>query len=222
MTMTMLLCCAGALTARAVTMTTATAPDIPAAPGRGPVQAPGAPFLRPGAPVSSTRPADGQPRGPVQVARGTEVWTEAPPSVPPGAKMAVLEGNPRAPGIFTIRMKVPAGYRLPVHTHPADERVTVISGSVHVGFGDAFDPASPTVRTFPAGSFYVNPPAVRHYLWFDEQAVLQITGFGPWEVVYADPASDPRRGTSGTPAPTPSSARPPAVPAVSAPGTPPR
>jgi len=79
-----------------------------------------------------------------------------------------------------MRLKLPAGARLPPHTHPADERVTVISGSVHVALGDTFDAAKGIVVT--AGGFYVNPTPLPHYLWTDEECVIQVTGIGPWRI----------------------------------------
>src|SRR5207253_6471324 len=68
-------------------------------------------------------------------------WADAPPSLPPGAKMAVLSGDPGKAGPFTVRMQAPAGYKIPPHTHPTDERVTVISGNFRVGMGDKIDEA---------------------------------------------------------------------------------
>lgn len=112
------------------------------------------------------------------------VWKDAPPSMPAGTKMAVLEGNPQQPGIFTIRLKVPAGAKIAPHTHPRDERVTVLSGKIRVGFGKTFDPE--TARTFEAGSFYVNPPAAPHYLQIVEDTILQLTCEGPWKLEYVE------------------------------------
>jgi quercetin dioxygenase-like cupin family protein len=111
-------------------------------------------------------------------------WVDAPPSMPPGAKVAVLEGDPKKPAPFTMRLKLPAGAHLNPHTHPADERVTVISGSVHVALGEKFDPTKG--KTISAGGYYVNPTPVPHYLWADEECVLQVTGVGPWGVKYLD------------------------------------
>jgi quercetin dioxygenase-like cupin family protein len=107
-------------------------------------------------------------------------WKDGPPSLPPGTKIAVLEGDPKQAALFTMRVKLPAGSVLKPHTHPVDERVTVISGTVNVGFGDAVDKAQ-SIR-FPAGSYYVNPPGSPHYLWSDEEVVLQLTNMGPWKV----------------------------------------
>lgn len=129
------------------------------------------------------------PAGTIQITPDSITWGPASPSLPPGAKLAVLEGDPKKEGIYTIRVKLPAGTRILPHTHPRDERVTVISGEVAVGFGDTFDSAG--LKRFPAGSFYVNPAASRHFLSMDEETVLQITGSGPWEVRAAAP---PARG----------------------------
>src|SRR5687768_11593642 len=66
-------------------------------------------------------------------------WMDGPPSLPAGARFAVLEGNPAKEGPFTMRLKVPNGYRIPPHTHPKTERVTVISGTFRLGMGETFD-----------------------------------------------------------------------------------
>ena len=129
---------------------------------------------------------------PIQVFPEEVVWGPAPPSLPPGAQAAVLEGDPKTAGVFTLRMKIPAGYRLDAHTHVADERVTVLSGSIHVGFGDVLDTNPAKSKTFGPGSFYVNPTPQPHYVWTDAETVIQITGMGPWTLTYVDPARDPR------------------------------
>lgn len=104
-------------------------------------------------------------------------WVDAPPSMPKGTKIAVLEGDPKQPGIFTIRLKVPAGSKLAVHTHPRHERVTVLSGNVVVTMEGK-------ETTFTGGAFYVNPPDVPHAVSFAEESVLQLTCEGPWEVKF--------------------------------------
>lgn len=109
------------------------------------------------------------------------VWKDGPPTMPKGAKIAVLEGDPAKPGLFTIRLKLPAGARLGPHTHPRPERVTVLSGRVVVGFGKLVQGEG---VAFTAGGFYVTPPDQVHYVSFPEETVLQLTCEGPWEVVY--------------------------------------
>ena len=105
------------------------------------------------------------------------VWKDAPATMPKGTKIAVLEGDIRKDGIFTIRLKVPAGSKLKTHTHPRPERVTVLSGKVQVTIDG-------TTTTFGSGGFYVNAPNVPHSVSFPRASVLQLTCEGPWEVVY--------------------------------------
>jgi quercetin dioxygenase-like cupin family protein len=118
------------------------------------------------------------PPGTIQVTH--VIWKDAPPALPKGSKVAVLEGDPKAAGIFTMRLQIPAGSRVDPHTHPRAERVTVISGEVQVGFGDAF--VRKGMTAFHAGDFYVNPPDSHHFVYFPRTSVLQITGEGPWEL----------------------------------------
>jgi quercetin dioxygenase-like cupin family protein len=109
----------------------------------------------------------------------TPVYTDAPPSMPKGTRMAVLEGDPKAAGLFTIRLKVAKGATLPKHTHPRPERVTVLSGKVRVTINDK-------ETTFTAGGFYVNPAGEPHVVAFDEESELQLTCEGPWGLQYVD------------------------------------
>jgi quercetin dioxygenase-like cupin family protein len=108
------------------------------------------------------------------------VWKDGPPSLPAGAKLAVLEGDPREKGMFTIRVRVPAGAKLAPHWHPRDERVTLLSGAAELGFGSTAERSA--TKRYDAGSFYVNPPRAMHYLYFPEETVMQMTGEGPWEL----------------------------------------
>ena len=114
----------------------------------------------------------------------TPVWKDAPASMPPGTKIAVLEGDTKQPGLFTIRLKVPKGSVIQPHTHPRAERVTVLSGKVIVGFGTTTDETKGT--TFTAGGFYINPPDVVHYVFFQEDTVVQLTCEGPWVLKFIE------------------------------------
>ena len=117
-------------------------------------------------------------------------WVAAPGSLPAGAQLAVLDGDPSREGMFTMRIKTPKGYRIPPHTHPKAEAVTVISGAVSLGRGQSADRAS--VEHMPAGSFASMPAGVLHYVFVDEDAVLQVNAAGPWGIDYYDPKDDPR------------------------------
>ena len=66
-------------------------------------------------------------------------WQDGPSSLPPGSKIAVLEGDPSKEGPWVFRLKFPDGYKIPPHTHPGPERVTVISGTLNLGMGEKFD-----------------------------------------------------------------------------------
>jgi mannose-6-phosphate isomerase-like protein (cupin superfamily) len=114
----------------------------------------------------------------------------APPFLPPGAQLAVLEGDPMAAsGDFTIRLKMPDGYRIAPHTHPHRENVTVISGTLKVGMGDQFDASK--MASFGAGSFAYLDPSMHHYAAAAGETVVQIHGMSPAKFNYINPADDP-------------------------------
>ena len=118
-------------------------------------------------------------------------WQDGPPSLPKGAKFAVLEGDPREEGLFTMRLRLPDGFQIKPHFHPAPERITVVSGTFNLGRGDKFDTAKG--MALPAGTYSLMPADMWHYAWAKGDTVLQITGFGPWQIVYLDPRDDPRK-----------------------------
>ena len=117
-------------------------------------------------------------------------WKDGPPSLPPGARIAVLEGDPDRPGPFVMRVKVPDGYRIPPHTHPKAERVTVIAGTFHLGMGDRFDPSK--AQELPAGTYGTWPAGMQHFVWVKGETVVQFHGDGPWSISYLNPGDDPR------------------------------
>jgi quercetin dioxygenase-like cupin family protein len=101
-------------------------------------------------------------------------WGDVPPGLPPGAKMAVLAGDPTKKGLFTVRLQAPAGYKVPPHTHPTAENITVISGTFNVGTGDKFDEAAG--KALEVGGFVVLPAGMKHYAWSTGDAIIQIHG----------------------------------------------
>jgi quercetin dioxygenase-like cupin family protein len=117
-------------------------------------------------------------------------WKEGPASLPPGAKMALLEGDPTKEGPFVMRLQFPDGYHVPTHTHPKTERVTVISGTGYLAAGEALDRSS--AKKLPAGSFGYWPAGMKHAAWFEGETVIQLHGIGPWQINYVNPADDPR------------------------------
>jgi len=117
-------------------------------------------------------------------------WKEGPAALPPGAKMAALEGDPTKEGPFVVRFQFPAGYRVPPHTHPKTERVTVISGTLYLASGEALDRNS--AKSLPAGSFGFWPAGMKHTAWSEGETIIQLHGIGPWQINYVNPADDPR------------------------------
>ncbi|HEX2116770.1 MAG TPA: cupin domain-containing protein [Alphaproteobacteria bacterium] len=120
-------------------------------------------------------------------------WGPAPPSLPPGAQVAALLGGPAKEGPFVIRLKFPAGFIIPPHRHSKDEFVTVISGGFAVTAGDKVDRS---IKPLPPASFIHLPAGMPHFAWTEVETVVQINGVGPFDVVYVNPADDPRKKTN--------------------------
>ena len=117
-------------------------------------------------------------------------WVDIP-SLPPGAKLAVIEGPINQPGPVTFRLKLPANYQIPAHWHPAIEHVTVISGTFNMGTGDKLDQAK--TKALTAGSVAIMQPKTNHFGWTKDETIVQVHGVGPWGVTYVNPADDPRK-----------------------------
>lgn len=116
----------------------------------------------------------------------------APAFVAPGAQLAVLEGNPGgSSGDYTVRFKMPDGYRIAPHWHPYRENVTVMSGTFKVGMGDHFDESK--MGVFPAGSFAYLDPDMHHYAMASGEVVVQVHGQAPFQFNYVNPDDDPSR-----------------------------
>ena len=118
-------------------------------------------------------------------------WKDGPPSLPAGARMAVLEGDPTKEGPFTMRLQLPDGFRIAPHYHGGVEHITVISGTFNVGMGEKVDPAS--AKKMPAGTFGFWPAGMRHFAFTEGATVLQLHGQGPWTITYVNAADDPRQ-----------------------------
>jgi quercetin dioxygenase-like cupin family protein len=115
----------------------------------------------------------------------------APAFLPPGAQLAVLEGNPMGTGEYTIRIKAPDGYKIAPHWHPRRENVTVVEGTIKVGMGDKFDESK--MMSFPTGSFAFLDPSMHHYAMMSGETTVQIHGTGPVKFNYINPADDPSK-----------------------------
>jgi uncharacterized protein (TIGR02246 family) len=115
-------------------------------------------------------------------------WTDAPPSpgFDPGVKMAVLHGNPAAKGDYTLRLRMPAEYKFPVHWHPGAEHVTVLWGTFMLGMGSNNDWT--VVRTYSPGDFIYVPGRHSHFGGAGRSVtVIQLHGEGPFETFLGSP-----------------------------------
>lgn len=136
-------------------------------------------------------PASAQQHQHAMVNPGDVTWKDGPPSLPKGAQMSVLYGDPTKDGIFVMRLKFPASYKIPAHTHAVDEVVTVVSGEFKLGMGATFDPAK--MKTINAGGVIAMAPGTQHYAQVDKETVVQLSTRGPWGINYLNPADDPRK-----------------------------
>jgi quercetin dioxygenase-like cupin family protein len=93
--------------------------------------------------------------------------------------------------VVVLRVKFPADYQIPPHTHPYAETVTVISGSIGYGMGEKLEKSSEMGKV---GAFFANPAKHPHYVWTgNEPAVVQVQYVGPGGIDYINPADDPRK-----------------------------
>jgi quercetin dioxygenase-like cupin family protein len=117
-------------------------------------------------------------------------WS-APAAYGKGAQLAVVKGDPTKEGMYVVRLKVPAGFKIPAHTHPNDENVTVLSGSFNIGTGDKIDEKKGTL--VKVGGYAYVAKGMTHYAWFTEDTVIQLHGMGPQGITYVNPDDDPRK-----------------------------
>jgi quercetin dioxygenase-like cupin family protein len=132
----------------------------------------------------------GTETAPTVVAGDAVNWGAAPPSLPTGAQASVLHGSPAKEGPFVLRLKFPAGFVVPPHRHSKDELVTVISGRFAIIAGEKVDRAA--FRALPAASFVNLPAGTAHYAIAETESVVQINGYGPFDITYVNPKDDPR------------------------------
>jgi quercetin dioxygenase-like cupin family protein len=136
-------------------------------------------------------------------------WGPAPAVFAPGAKMAVLQGDPGKAELYTVRLDMPDGYRIAPHWHPTDEHVTVISGNFMVGMGDKMDMTGmkdmmgkkesmgkmdmSKMTTLTAGGFITAPAKAHHYAMARGHTIVQVHGMGPFQLTYVNAADDPMK-----------------------------
>jgi quercetin dioxygenase-like cupin family protein len=144
-------------------------------------------------PAAPQRKAAGASTHHTALAPGDLQWGPAPPSLPPGAQVAVVDGDPAKAGPFAMRVKFPAGYKVPPHWHPTEENIVVLSGVFKLGTGEKADEAS--MKALPAGGFAKIPRRMAHYAMAEGETVIHLSGTGPFAITYVNPKDDPRKKT---------------------------
>jgi len=119
------------------------------------------------------------------------VWGDPPPSLPKGAKLAVLAGDPSKEGPITLRVVFPPNYKMAAHTHLGVENVTVLKGTLYVGMGDKIDMKNATL--LKAGAFFAIPTTGPHFAFTKEGCTFEVHTMGPFVVNYANAADDPSK-----------------------------
>ena len=138
-------------------------------------------------------------------AQNSEQWGPAPAIFPPGAEMAVLQGDPSSTNEFTVRLRLPNGYKIPPHTHPTTENVTVLAGTFLAGSGGQFDEAQ--LEAIGQNGFLSIPAEHAHYAMARGLTVVQVHAIGPFALTYVNAADNPvKRVASWNPDPAPSGA----------------
>ena len=118
-------------------------------------------------------------------------WGPAPPVFRPGARMAVVSGDPGKPGQYVVQLALPSRYRIAPHFHPTDENVLVKSGVISLGMGDKFDEKA--LKPMKAGEKGTVGANMHHYAMTTGRTVLEVSGMGPFVLTYVDPADDPSK-----------------------------
>jgi quercetin dioxygenase-like cupin family protein len=118
-------------------------------------------------------------------------WGAPPPVFEKAASFAVISGDPGKPGLFVVRLKLPAGYKIAPHWHPTDEHVTVLSGTLALGMGEKFDQAS--MKALPAHGYALLPAEMRHFAMATTATTIEVCGQGPFALTYVNPADDPSK-----------------------------
>jgi quercetin dioxygenase-like cupin family protein len=117
-------------------------------------------------------------------------WGPAPPALPPGAEMAVLSGDPGKPAPYSVRVKFPANYAIPAHSHPTDENIVVASGTLFIAMGDKLNKTAG--KGLAVGSYALMPANMNHFAYTTAPTTIVLYGQGPVEFKYVNPADDPR------------------------------
>jgi quercetin dioxygenase-like cupin family protein len=110
----------------------------------------------------------------------------AAPANPAGPSMTVLVGDPKLPGLYTVRVAIPAHTQVKPHTHRDNRSVTVLSGTWQMGYGREFD--ARVLKELKPGSLFTEPAGQPHFSQTtDEPVVILVTGYGPNDTKFVTP-----------------------------------
>ncbi len=129
---------------------------------------------------------------------GEARWGPAPPFIPAGAQLAVLAGDPTKSGPYSVRLKFPANYAIPAHSHPTDENVVVVTGALTFGMGDKLSKSAAGNKTLPPGGFNQLTAGMNHFAFTTQETTIVLFGLGPVDFKYVNPSDDPRSGKKTT------------------------
>src|SRR6266705_1140033 len=127
--------------------------------------------------VGAAAGQEAKPSAHILMSAAEAKWGDPPPVFEKGASFTVMSGDPSKAGLFVVRLKMPAGYKIAPHWHPTDEHVTVLSGTFVLGMGEKFDKA--TMKDLPSGGYALLPAEMRHYALAKTAATVQVHGMGP-------------------------------------------
>jgi hypothetical protein len=122
-------------------------------------------------------------------------WGDAPPDLPKGAKLAVMHGDPSKKDVFSVRLKLPQGYKVPPHWHTKDEQLTILSGTFVLHMGDTMDAPA---HELGAGAYHFLPGKMHHAAEVKDEVILQVDGTGPFDIHYLNPADNPNKSAALT------------------------
>ena len=125
-------------------------------------------------------------------------WGPAPPFIPAGAQIAVLTGDPTKPVPYAVRLKFPANYAIPAHSHPTDENVVVTSGAVTFGMGDKLVKGAAGSKTLSVGGYFLAATGMNHFAYTTQESTIVLYGVGPVLFNYVNPNDDPRNAKNSS------------------------
>ena len=120
-------------------------------------------------------------------------WGPAPPGLPTGGRIAVVDGDPTKAGAFTIRLDAPQGYEVRPHHHPAGEKVRLIEGAFSVGHGKRWEDGK--LAPLAVGTELDLKAREPHFVRATERSIVEIRSEGPFEITYENPGDDPRKAS---------------------------